>query len=62
MKNSNPGIIDSTNIVNASGLNFKYKAIICLGARGGGGGSESTDRQVCAILALEVVPQNLIFE
>ena len=28
---------------------------------GGGGGSESTDRRGCAILALEVVPKNLIF-
>ena len=27
---------------------------------GGGGVSESTDRQGCAILALEVVPKNLI--
>ena len=32
-----------------------------LGGRGGGGGSESMDRQGCAILALEVVPKNLIF-
>ena len=35
MKNNNPGIIDSTEIdskmLNASGLNFKYKTIICLG-------------------------------
>ena len=28
---------------------------------GGGGVSESTDRRGCAILALEVVPKNLIF-
>ena len=31
------------------------------GSRGGGGVSESTDRRGCAILALEVVPKNLIF-
>ena len=31
MKNSNPGIIDSTN----SSLNFKYKTIICLGENSG---------------------------
>ena len=30
-------------------------------AGGGGGVSELTDRRVCAILALEVVPKNLIF-
>ena len=29
--------------------------------RGGGGVSESMDRWGCAILALEVVPKNLIF-
>ena len=28
---------------------------------GGGGGSESIDGRGCAILALEVVPKNLIF-
>ena len=28
---------------------------------GGGGGSESMDQRGCAILALEVVPKNLIF-
>ena len=32
------------------------------GPRGGGGGvSESMDRRGCAILALKVVPKNLIF-
>ena len=30
-------------------------------SRGGGGVSESTDRRGCTILALEVVPKNLIF-
>ena len=36
-----------------------FITIIVLG--GGGGGSELTDRQGCAILALELVPKNLIF-
>ena len=30
-------------------------------ARGGGGVSESMDGRACAILALELVPKNLIF-
>ena len=32
-----------------------------ISSRGGGGGSESTDRRGGAILALELVPKNLIF-
>ena len=32
-----------------------------LRASGGGGGSESMDGWECAILALELVPKNLIF-
>ena len=36
---------------------FNFELMYCPG----GGGSESTDRQGCAILALEVVTKNLIF-
>ena len=35
MKNNYPIIINNTNIENASRLNLKYKAIVCLGENSG---------------------------
>ena len=42
-------------------LHFDIHSTLTLGGGGGGGVSELTDRQGCAILALKVVPKNLIF-
>ena len=42
-------------------LRKKMYELATIAHRPGGGGSESMDRRGCAILALEVVPKNLIF-
>ena len=59
------GIYLGQNILHFIKLKFIKLEVDTVGrtikSRGGGGGSESTDRQGCAILALKVVPKNLIF-
>ena len=42
-------------------IDTKCCHLLAITLGGGGGVSESTDRQGCAILALEVVLKNLIF-
>ena len=52
----------STLKLGVSGVEIDYEHIRFAGPSGGGGGvSELMDRRGCVILALEVVPKNLIF-
>ena len=60
-KNEQKYVLTSQSFWKFMIINVILKFIHCLGGRGGGGVSELVDGWGCAILALEVVPKNLIF-